>query len=156
LANQLSDLQHLIRQLGPSLPEISTIIEEDLDSWQIIFETDLALQISWQETPARVLLCCAIGQPVNSQREKIFARLLNLNLLLQGVANLKLALNSPEDEVILIGEIEPNALTLEMLSTEISDYLRFAAHFSELMNKADIETEQVDSLQVMSLELLRA
>jgi hypothetical protein len=156
LANQLSNLQHLIRQLGPCLPEISTITEEDVDSWQINFDAGLSLQISWQETPARVLLCCAIGQPLESQREKIFARLLNMNLLLQGVANVKLALNSPEDDVIVIGEIESNALTLEILQEEIADYLRFAAHFSELINKTDIETEEEDSLHVMNLDLLRA
>lgn len=156
MANQLSVLQHLIRQLGPCLPEISTITEEDVDSWQINFDAGLSLQISWQETPARVLLCCAIGQPLESQREKIFARLLNMNLLLQGVANVKLALNSPEDDVIVIGEIESNALTLEILQEEIADYLRFAAHFSELINKTDIETEEEDSLHVMNLDLLRA
>ena len=120
MANQLSDLQHLIRQLGPSLPEISTIIEEDLDEWQIIFDSGLLLQISWQETPARVLLCCAIGKPDETQREKIFARLLNMNLLLQGVANLKLALSSPEDDVILIGELVSDSMTLETLKQEIS------------------------------------
>ena len=156
LANQLSDLQHLIRQLGPSLPEISTIIEEDLDEWQIIFDSGLSLQISWQETPARVLLCCVIGKPDESQREKIFARLLTMNLLLQGVANLKLALSSPEDDVIVIGEIESTALTLEILQAEISDYLRFAAHFSELINKTNIENEEEDSSHVMNLDLLRA
>ena len=123
LANQLSDLQHLIRQLGPSLPEISTIIEEDLDEWQIIFESGLSLQISWQETPARVLLYCAIGKPDESQREKIFARLLNMNLLLQGVANVKLALSSPEDDVIVIGELISDSMTLETLQEEITEYL---------------------------------
>jgi hypothetical protein len=156
LANQLSDLQYLIRQLGPSLPDISSIIEEDLDAWQIIFDTGFSLQISWQEMPARVLLCCAIGKPGESQREKIFARLLNMNLLLQGVANVKLALNSPEDDVILIGEIESNALTLETLRAEISDYLRFAAHFSELISKSEIDAEEADSLRVMNRDLVRA
>ena len=76
MANQLADLQHLIRQLGPHLPDISTITEEDLDSWQIIFNTGFSLHIRWQEIPERVLLYCAIGQPVEAQREKIFARLL--------------------------------------------------------------------------------
>jgi hypothetical protein len=156
LANQLSNLQHLIRQLGPNFPQVLSITEDDLDSWQINFDTGLSLQISWQETPARVLLYCAIGKPDESQREKIFARLLTMNLLLQGVANLKLALSSPEDDVIVIGECESTALTLEILQAEISDYLRFAAHFSELINKKDIETEQVDSLHVMNLDLLRA
>ena len=156
MTNQLSDLQYLIRQLGPSLPEISTIIEEDLDSWQINFDTGLSLQIGWQENPARVLLCCALGKPVESQREKIFARLLNMNLLLQGVANLKLALNSPEDDVILIGELESTSLKLEMLQVEIAEYLRFAARFSKLINEPDVDSEKVDLSHMTNSELLRA
>ena len=156
MANQLSDLQHLIRQLGPSLPEISTIIEEDLDSWQINFDTGLALQISWQETPARVLLCCAIGKPDENQREKIFARLLNMNLLLQGVANVKLALSSPDDDVILIGEFASNSMTLKTLQEEIAEYLRFAARFSGLINEPDIDSEKVDLSHTTNNELLRA
>ena len=156
MSNQLSDLQHLIRQLGPSLPEISTIIEEDLDEWQIIFDSGLLLQISWQETSARVLLYCAIGKPVESQREKIFAWLLNMNLLLQGVANVKLALSSPEDDVILIGELEANVLSLEMLQEEITNYLRFAAKFSELINDPEIDSEKINLTRATNGELLRA
>jgi len=156
LANQLSDLQHLIRQLGPSLPEISTIIEEDLDEWQIIFDSGLLLQISWQETPARVLLCCAIGKPDETQREKIFARVLNMNLLLQGVANLKLALSSPEDDVILIGEIDAAAISLEVLQEEITEYLRYAARFSELINEPETTGQEVDFSIATNTELLRA
>ena len=156
MANQLSDLQHLIRQLGPSLPEISTIIEEDLDEWQIIFDSGLLLQISWQETPARVLLCCAIGKPDETQREKIFARLLNMNLLLQGVANLKLALSSPEDDVILIGEIDAAVISLEVLQAEITEYLRYAARFSELINEPETTGQEVDFSIATNTELLRA
>jgi hypothetical protein len=156
LANQLSDLQHLIRQLGPSLPEISTIIEEDLDEWQIIFDSGLSLQISWQETPSRVLLYCAIGKPDESQREKIFARLLNMNLLLQGVANVKLALSSPEDDVIVIGELISDSMTLETLQEEITEYLRFAARFSELINEPELDAEKVDLSHTTNSELLRA
>jgi hypothetical protein len=156
LANQLSDLQYLIRQLGPSLPEISTIIEEDLDEWQIIFDSGLLLQISWQETPARVLLYCAIGTPVESQREKIFARLLNMNLLLQGVANLKLALSSPEDDVILIGEIDPAVISLEVLKEEITEYLGYAARFSELINEPETAGQEADFAFATNTELLRA
>ena len=156
MANQLSDLQYLIRQLGPSLPEISTIIEEDLDEWQIIFDSGLLLQISWQETPARVLLYCAIGTPVESQREKIFARLLNMNLLLQGVANLKLALSSPEDDVILIGEIDPAVISLEVLKEEITEYLGYAARFSELINEPETAGQEADFAFATNTELLRA
>ncbi len=156
MAIQLSDLQHLIRQLGPSLPEISTIIEEDVNSWEIVFDTDLSLQISWQEMPVRVLLCCAVGKPAENNRETLFARLLNLNLLMQGVANLKLALSSPEDDVILIGELESDSLSLELLQTEIAHYLGYAAHFSGVINQSKIDSEESNSSPVMSFELFRA
>ena len=156
MANQLSDLQHLIRQLGPSHPEISTIIEEDLDEWQIIFYSGLSLQISWQESPARVLLCCAIGKPDESRRGKIFAQLLNMNLLLQGVANVKLALSLPEDDVILIGELESDSMMLETLQEEITTYLRFAARFSEFINEPELDAEKLDLLHTTNTDLLRA
>ena len=155
MANQLSDLQHLIRQLGPSHPEISTIIEEDLDEWQIIFDSGLSLQISWQESPARVLLCCAIGKPDESRRGKIFARLLNMNLLLQGVANVKLALSLPENDVILIGELESDSMMLETLQEEITKYLRFAARFSELINEPELDAEKLELLHTTNTDLLR-
>jgi hypothetical protein len=79
-----------------------------------------------------------------------------MNLLLQGVANLKLALNSPEDDVILIGELESTSLKLEMLQAEIAEYLRFAARFSKLINEPDVDSEKVDLSHMTNSELLRA
>lgn len=156
MAFQLSDLQHLIHQLGPSIPEILTITEDESDSWQIGFDLGFSLQISWQENPARVLLCCAIGKPNETQREKIYARLLNMNLLMQGVANVKLALSSPEDDVILIAELDSQTMSLEMLQKEIADHLRFAAYFSVVMTNPDSESTELDFSHEMSFKLQRA
>jgi len=157
LAFQLSDLQHLIHQLGPSIPEISAIFQEGSDSWQISFDEGPSIQLSWQEKPVSVLLCCAVGKPDSGNREKVFTRLLNMNLLLQGAANinLKLALSSPEDDVILIGELECYAMSVEALQTGIIEYLRFAAYFSELIINPEIENEKVDFPARMSTELMK-
>ncbi len=38
MAFGLSDLQYLMHQLGPASPEIVTILQEDIDSWQIEFD----------------------------------------------------------------------------------------------------------------------
>ncbi len=156
MAFQLSDLQHLIHQLGPSIPEILTITEDESDSWQIGFDLGLSLQISWQENPARVLLCCAIGKPNETQREKIFAQLLTMNLLLQGVANVKLALSSPEDDVILIGELEVETMSLEVLQKEIADYLRFAAYFSVFITNPNADSAELDFSHEINFKLQRA
>jgi hypothetical protein len=103
-----------------------------------------------------VLLFCAIGKPDESRRGKIFARLLNMNLLLQGVANVKLALSLPEDDVILIGELESDSMMLETLQEEITKYLRFAARFSELINEPELDAEKLDLLHTTNTDLLRA
>ncbi len=153
---QLSDLQHLIRQLGPSLPEISSIVEEDSDSWQISFDAGPSIQLSWQENSARALLCCAIGKPNGAHRESVFEKLLTMNVLLQGEFNLKLGLSSPEDDVILMGELDSGTKSLEMLQAEIADYLRFAARFSQLVNQPVIESDMEDLTHAINFELQKA
>jgi len=65
-------------------------------------------------------------------------------------------LSSPEDDVILIGELASDSMTLETLQEEITEYLRFAARFSELINEPDIDSEKVDLSHTKNSELLRA
>ncbi len=59
----LSDLQYLMQQLGPAMPEITTIIQEDRDSWQVELDEALSLQLCWQEQPPRIRMRCAIARP---------------------------------------------------------------------------------------------
>ncbi len=79
-----------------------------------------------------------------------------MNLLLQGAANinLKLALSSPEDDVVLIGELECYAMSVEALQTGIIEYLRFAAYFSDLIINPEIENEKVDFPPRINTELM--
>jgi hypothetical protein len=58
--------------------------------------------------------------------------------------------------VILIGELEANVLSLEMLQEEITNYLRFAAKFSELINDSEIDSEKINLTRATNGELLRA
>jgi hypothetical protein len=67
-----------------------------------------------------------------------------------------LALSSPEDDVILIGEIDAAAISLEVLQEEITEYLRYAARFSELINEPEIAGQEVDFAFATNNELLRA
>jgi len=65
-------------------------------------------------------------------------------------------LSSPEDDVILIGELASDSMTLETLQEEITEYLRFAARFSELINEPERDTEKMDLSHATNSELLRA
>lgn len=135
----LSDLQYLMHQLGPATPEITTIIQEDIDSWQVEFDEGVSLQIGWRSSPPRVLMSCAIGRADDAARERVYASLLNANLLLTGVADVKLALSSPEEDVMLVGDYELASASLDELQASLSEFLRFAARFSTMVSEMPVK-----------------
>ncbi len=141
MAFGLSDLQYLMHQLGPAIPEIMAIIQDDMDSWQIEFDEGVSIQLSWQEQPPRLLMSCAIGRPEEARRESVYAALLNANLLLTGVAELKLALSEPDQDVLLIGDYEVDDGSLDGLKKRVVEFLHFAARFSPMVTEPEISGE---------------
>lgn len=126
-------MQVLMHQLGPATPEIVTITQQESDNWLLEFDEDISIDLSWQDSPARIMMCCAIGQPEAINRENVYASLLGANLLLTGVASVKLALSQPEDDVMLVGEYEPGDASLSHLQKNIVEFLHYAGQFSELV-----------------------
>ena len=57
--------------------------------------------------------------------------------------------------MILIGELEANSISLETLQEEITEYLRFAARFSELINEPELDAEKLELLHTTNTDLLR-
>ncbi len=126
----LSDLQYLMHQLGPATPEITTIIQESIDCWMVEFDEGVSLQLAWDERFHRVRMECAIGQPDESAREAIYASLLNANLQLTGIADIKLALSDNDEEVMLIGEYDIGDASLTALRKQLAEFLDAAGKFS--------------------------
>jgi len=133
---ELSDLQYLMHQLGPTMPEIVAITQDDIDRWKIDFNEEISLQIEWQASPPCVLMSCSIGQPEIERREAVYASLLNANLLLTGIASVKLALSQPDNDVVLIGEYSLGDASITTLKASLTEYLRFAAQFSTMIGEA--------------------
>jgi hypothetical protein len=150
-ALRLSDLQYLMHQLGPATPEIVTIVQDDIDSWQVEFDEGVSLQVGWQEKPPRMLMTCSIGQPEVAARERVYASLLSANFLLTGTTNLKLALSQPDEDVLLIGEYELSQVSVAALQDHLSIFLQSAARFSTIV--ADAGEEPLQSLDRLSVNL---
>ncbi|MCM0045695.1 MAG: type III secretion system chaperone [Burkholderiaceae bacterium] len=129
----LPDLQYLVHQLGPATPQITTVIQEAIDSWMIEFDDGVSMQIAWDARSSRVLMKCAIGQPDEGTRESVYASLLGANLLLTGVADIKLALGETDDDVMLIGEYELMEATVDGLQHRLSEFLGYAGKFAQLI-----------------------
>ena len=132
---QLSDLQHLMQQLGPSMPEISTILQEDIDGWQVVFDEEVSIHIGWQMQPSRVVVSCTLGQPDNEDREQLYRLLLEANRLMTGTLSAKLAVAPPDDQIMLIGEYELVSASLPELQQDLSGFVQLAAGLAVMVSR---------------------
>lgn len=148
---KLSDLQCLIHQLGPATPEIVAIVQECIDSWMIEFDEGVTMQIAWDERSGRTLMRCAIGKPEDSMREAVYRSLLNANLLLTSVADVRLALGDADDDVILIGEYDIGDESVDGLRNCLSQFLSFAEKFSQMMADFGAGDLHTDLQQVVAM-----
>ncbi len=57
----LSDLQYVMQQLGPTTPEIVTIVQEDQCSWYIELDGSVFVQLSWQASAQRLSMNCSVS-----------------------------------------------------------------------------------------------
>lgn len=126
----LSDLQCLMQQVGPEMPEISTILQEESDRWQITFDEDASMEVVWQSDPPRVVFSCAVGEVPEQVRESVYARLLVANSLPSGQLGLRFALGVPDGQVLMIGEMNEADLSLDSLQIELDSFLRCAIELS--------------------------
>lgn len=131
MSADLSDLQMLMHQLGPATPGIEAIIEDDIESWEVQLDDGATLCIAFQCEPAEAVFSCLLGPtPVHRQTE-IYAAMLCANLLYQGVAPIKFALNHPAGELMLIAAYPLLGMSLDSLQKNLSSFHAYARHFAE-------------------------
>ncbi len=130
---QLSDLQYLMAQLGPATSDILLIVQHSDDQWQIEFEEDLSLHVSWHQQRQSVIFSCSLGCPTVVEREQVYALLLNANLLLTGISGARMALSQPDDEVMLIGEYPMRSPSTEAMRQMLHEFLSLALKYADLI-----------------------
>jgi hypothetical protein len=51
-----------MQQLGPTTPEIVTLVQEDQCSWSIELEGSVFVQLSWQASAQRLSMRCSVSK----------------------------------------------------------------------------------------------
>lgn len=123
---QLTDLQYLMHQLGPTMPEILTILQHESDRWELTLDEEISVDIGWQEQPSRTLFSCAIGEVPEALCESIYARLLIANSLPSERLSLRFALDFPDERVLLLGELVEVDASLDSFRADLASFVQCA------------------------------
>ena len=120
-------------QLGPATSDILLIAQQNDDQWQIEFDEGLSLHVSWHPQKYCVIFSCGLGYATVIERERVYALLLNANLLLTGISGARLALSQPDEEVMLIGEYPLHSPSVEAMQRSLREFLLLALKYAEMI-----------------------
>ena len=137
----LPQIEQLIRELGPSTPEISEIVRDDEHCWSLCWDDQLWLAMEFKTEPERLLICAVLGSPDELRRPAIHAAMLGTNALFAAHGSLRIALNYPEEELLLLKEHRPSFWSVPALSSDIS---RFVAHANALIPEIRRDAHEVN------------
>lgn len=76
-------------------------------------------------------MSCELALSSEAHRLAIYTAMLNFNLLYQGVAPLKVALSSPDGNLLLIGQYQLSEHSLPILQQLMQQFLLAAQHVTE-------------------------
>jgi hypothetical protein len=130
MASHLERMQIMMEEIGPSMPEIEAVIQNEEKNWAIQFDDQSIITLEWSEKPERVVLTSLLGIPSESMQLSVYETLLCYNLLWKDTGGVKMALSGPGGELVLLYELFVSHLSLNELQTVLSNFVSIAQVWS--------------------------
>ena len=130
MASHLKRMQIMMEEIGPSMPEIEAVIQNEEKNWAIQFDDQSIITLEWAEKPERVVLTSLLGIPSDSMQLSVYETLLCYNLLWKDTGGVKMALSGPGGELVLLYELFVSHLSLNELQTVLSNFVSIAQVWS--------------------------
>lgn len=127
--------QMLLQELGPQTPEIDAVLQEDEKSWLLVFSDEQSVYVEWANNPDRLVLSAALGKPVEGNELQVYETLLSYNLLWQDTGGVRMAIDGPQGDVMLIYDLFDDQLSLAELQTVALNITSIAAIWRDYVRK---------------------
>lgn len=130
MASHLERVQIMMEEIGPSMPEIEAVIQNEEKNWAIQFDDQSIITLEWADKPERVVLTAMLGTPSESMQSSVYETLLCYNLLWKDTGGVKMALSGPGGELVLLYELFVSDLSLNELQIVLSNFVSIAQVWS--------------------------
>lgn len=124
-----------MRELGPALPDIDCIVQQEPGLWRIHWNDGLVIDATHCSHPARLMLSALIGTPDAHHLNDVHITMLCANLMFAEDHALRVALTHPGGELMLISEWLPELCVLHEFRDVLLQHAARARYFSELITE---------------------
>lgn len=138
MAVSLDMAQMLMQELGPQTPEIDAVLQQDEKSWLLVFSDEQSIYVEWANNPERLVLSTGLGKPVEGCQLQVYETLLSYNLLWQNTGGVRMAIDGPNGEVLLIYDLFDDQLSLSELQTVVLNISSIAEIWRDYVKKDNL------------------
>lgn len=131
----LDQAQMLLQELGPQTPEIDAILQEDEKSWLLVFGDEQTIYVEWANNPDRLVLTTGLGKPLAGSELQVYETLLSYNLLWPDTGGVRMAIDGPNGEIMLIYDLFDDQLSLTELQTVVLNISSIASIWRDYVKK---------------------
>lgn len=133
----IEQIEHLIKEIGPAMPEVDAIVQTEDPSWAIQFSDETIIILEPADDPSRAVISTELGAAVEAQQRRVYETMLCYNLMWRDSGGVKIGLAGPQGALIISTDICIEGLTLQDLKQEIERFLQIARSWTQYVGKAD-------------------
>ncbi len=133
----IEQIEQLIKELGPAMPDIDAVVQTEDPSWAIQFSDETIIIIEPADDPSRMVISAELGAAAETQQRVVYETLLCYNLMWRDSGGVKIGLAGPQGALIISVDVCVQGLTLLGLQQELERFLKIARSWSQYVSKAD-------------------
>ena len=133
----IEQIENLVKELGPAMPEIDAIVQTEDPSWAIQFSDETIIILEPADDPSRIVISTELGAAAETQQRTVYETMLCYNLMWRDSGGVKIGLAGPQGALIISTDVCIESLTLQELKQEIQRFLTIARSWAQYVGKAD-------------------
>ncbi len=133
----IEQIEQLIKEIGPAMPDIDAVVQTDEPSWAIQFSDETIIVIEPADDPSRMVISAELGVAAEAQQRSVYETLLCYNLMWRDSGGVKIGLAGPQGALIISVDVCVEGLTLMGLQQVFEHFLKIARSWTQYIGKAD-------------------
>lgn len=141
MVTTIEQIQQLVQEIGPSMPEIDAIVQTEEPSWAIQFSDETVIILEAADDPSRIVISAELGAVTDAQQRIVYETLLCYNLMWRDSGGVRIGLAGPQGTLIVSADICLADLTQGDLQQEIGKFLKITRAWTQYVAQADKDTQ---------------
>lgn len=143
--DDIQQIQQWLQDLGPQTEQIQAIARTGAQDWQIVFEENRHVQLSYDAQLRKLGCMQVLGKPAAARRVEVLETLLSYNLLSKDTGGVVMAMSGPQGDVLQLIELEFHELNPELLKTVLLNFSALGFTWQAYV-QTEAKTQEPDAL----------